>query len=434
MITRDISLEDCILDLIDNSIDEAWKSEGSKPVGLAEGASLEKYSIQIFASPDTFKIRDNCGGMKIEDARKHAFNFGRQADDPTDDYSIGVYGIGMKRAIFKLGNDALIASTYTDDAGDTNSFSVPIKVDDWLKNDVPPWDFDIKEGKKLDAPGVEITVTSLSAAAKSAFDNPSFLQNLKRTISRDYSLHLARGLSVFVNDQKIEGWKIELRQSDEFTPMRTEYQDVAVGEKVTVELIAGMAAPPPDDVEPAEDEEGDKRFGWYVVCNGRIVLAADKTSLSGWGTDGWPQWHRQYSGFMGIILFTSISAEALPLTTTKRSVDVSSEVFRRAKPKMREVTRQWIDYTNARKQALEQAKDREASATSVALQQVARQESVRLPSYVAKPKERVANINYSVPLIRLNKLRTSLGNVNMAYRDVGIKSFDYMFDDYVGDD
>jgi len=48
MITRDITLEDCILDLIDNSVDGAWRSEGSRPMGLAEDADLSKYSIAIF--------------------------------------------------------------------------------------------------------------------------------------------------------------------------------------------------------------------------------------------------------------------------------------------------------------------------------------------------------------------------------------------------
>ena len=45
MITRDISLEDCILDLIDNSVDGAWSQEGSRPMGLAEGANLSAYKI-----------------------------------------------------------------------------------------------------------------------------------------------------------------------------------------------------------------------------------------------------------------------------------------------------------------------------------------------------------------------------------------------------
>ncbi len=63
MITRDILLEDCILDLIDNSVDGAWRSEGSHPMGLTQDTDLSKYTISLSLSPDTFTIIDNCGGM-----------------------------------------------------------------------------------------------------------------------------------------------------------------------------------------------------------------------------------------------------------------------------------------------------------------------------------------------------------------------------------
>src|SRR5262245_9667728 len=88
MITRDITLEDCILDLIDNSVDGAWRCEGSRPMGLADGADLSRYRIQIDAHPNRFLIRDNCGGMTLDDAIEHAFSFGRQVLDEHSDYSI----------------------------------------------------------------------------------------------------------------------------------------------------------------------------------------------------------------------------------------------------------------------------------------------------------------------------------------------------------
>src|SRR4051794_40593306 len=47
MITRDITLDDCILDLIDNSVDGAWRSEDSQPVGLATTTNLTGYEIFI---------------------------------------------------------------------------------------------------------------------------------------------------------------------------------------------------------------------------------------------------------------------------------------------------------------------------------------------------------------------------------------------------
>ena len=431
MITRDITLEDCILDLIDNSVDGAWRGAGSRPIGLAEEADLSKYSISITVAPQSFSILDNCGGMTLNDAVNHAFSFGRRSNEEYDDYSIGVYGIGMKRAVFKLGTDIKIRSTAVDD-GNRLSFAVPINVATWLANDEPPWDFDIVEDEPLAEDGVEITVNSLTGGAIRSFESPAFVQNLRRTIARDYTLHLNRGLQISLNGEAIAGALIELRQSDEFAPMREDYKDELDGEEVSVELIVGMAAPPPDNADPDEQDDGDKRFGWYVACNGRIVLAADKTTLSGWGTDGWPLWHRQYSGFLGIILFTAANATALPLTTTKRSVDTSSEIYRRARPQMREVTRKWIDYTNTRKQALEEAKEREAKAAPVSIYAVNKHVSVKLPVLTPRQAERVGNIAYAVPLSRLRKLGKALGSINMSYREVGIKSFDYTYEELVG--
>jgi hypothetical protein len=73
MITRDISLEDCILDLIDNSVDGAWRNEGSRPMGLAQDADLSNYRIDIVGNDKLFSISDNCGGMTLDDAVDQAF-------------------------------------------------------------------------------------------------------------------------------------------------------------------------------------------------------------------------------------------------------------------------------------------------------------------------------------------------------------------------
>ena len=99
---------------------------------------------------------------------------------------------------------------------------------------------------------------------------------------------------------------------------------------------------------------------------------------------------------------------------------------------MKEVSRQWIAYTNQRKQALEDAKRRESAATSVSIYEVLRRERAVLPNLTPRPVEPVANVNYSVPLANLRKLAKELGSVTMAYRDVGLKSFEYAYDDLVG--
>lgn len=436
MITRDISLEDSILDLIDNSVDSAWRSAGSHSSVLDGDTDLSDFRISISATPEGFSISDNCGGMSLYDAAEYAFRFGRRAPEEYDRYSIGVYGIGMKRAAFKLGRNILVRSRYRSEDGSEERFAVPIAVNEWLSDDSPQWDFDIVDDDGLEEFGVKIVIEELTKATRMSFENPAFLQDLRRTIGRDYLIHLNRGLAVVVNDQPVTGLSIALSKGAEYAPVRVQYADEVEGEEVSIEIIGGMAAPPPENVEPDDVVDHEKRFGWYVVCNGRIVLAADKTGVSGWGTADWPQWHPQYSGFIGIVIFSAANAIALPLTTTKRSVDVSSEVYRRARPRMRDISKQWIAYTNARKQAIEEAKEkeREASETVVPFHEVEEQVSIRLPSLTPKTTARRANVNYSVTVARMKKLAQEMGDINMPYRDVGLKSFDYAYSDFVGED
>ena len=171
MITRDITLEDCIFDLIDNSIDGAWELAGGRPMSLAEDTDLSEYKISIEIKPDRFSIHDNCGGISLDDAANYAFTFGRKEDAETENFSIGVYGIGMKRAVFKIGSRINIRSTFIDQ-DDLLSFRVPVEVDAWLAAGDGNWDFDIEEAENLEAPGVKIDVTNLNEAAAQSFDSP----------------------------------------------------------------------------------------------------------------------------------------------------------------------------------------------------------------------------------------------------------------------
>lgn len=96
---------------------------------------------------------------------------------------------------------------------------------------------------------------------------------------------------------------------------------------------------------------------------------------------------------------------------------------------MRDVTKDWISYTNQRKQMPEGAREREAKAQPVELERVSARPAVVLPRLTPKVTEKVGNVNYSMPVIKLKKLAASLGNLNMSYRDVGIRSFDYTYSD-----
>jgi hypothetical protein len=101
---------------------------------------------------------------------------------------------------------------------------------------------------------------------------------------------------------------------------------------------------------------------------------------------------------------------------------------------MREVTKQWIAYTNARKQATDEAQTKERETRLVSISAVPQSERIVLPGFVPKPKAPQANVNYSVPRERLRKLAAGFGNINMTYRDVGVESFEYAYSELVGEE
>ncbi|MCK4476817.1 MAG: ATP-binding protein [Methanophagales archaeon] len=96
ILTRDISVRACILDLIDNSVDAYIRNELSV-----------RREIRLNISKDEFEIFDNCGGIEYNFLKTTVFRFGAdiiERDKPT----LGIYGIGLKRAILKIGKTILM--------------------------------------------------------------------------------------------------------------------------------------------------------------------------------------------------------------------------------------------------------------------------------------------------------------------------------------
>ena len=117
MITRDISIKDAIIDLLDNSIDGANNINPLSYAGLY---------IDINITKEHFIVKDNCGGFSLDTAKKYAFRFGRPEDAKQTLGSVGRFGIGMKRALFKMGKNFSVESKTIND-----HFSVNVNVDEW---------------------------------------------------------------------------------------------------------------------------------------------------------------------------------------------------------------------------------------------------------------------------------------------------------------
>lgn len=345
MLTRDIKLEDAILDLIDNCLDGALRlGNGGKP-------DYSQFLVKITLAKNYFSIEDNCGGIPREVAKNYAFKMGREPNDnrDSDTETIGMYGVGMKRAIFKMGRNAIVKTRHGSD-----TYEVPISAA-WL--DATNWDpLPINEPtepkEKLEEPGTTIYVNDLNEGVARHFANPAFVNEVTTAISQHFTMFLQWGFKIEINGEYVSPVHVEVLVSpreDGPAPyvFRKTTGDVTVS--ITVGLNTSRRSEGDDNDDDADfaGQRASATSGWTVLCNDRAVIVGDKSRLTGWGDLPLvPLYHPQFSVITGIVEFRAKDAMKLPVTTTKRALDASSELWLESLVKMKEGMRVWISYTN----------------------------------------------------------------------------------------
>lgn len=338
MLTRDVALIPAIIDLADNCTDGARRLKGAK--------SWSGLEVTIEAKTDKFSISDNCGGMEVETARKYAFRFGREAGAESTRGEVGRFGVGMKRGLFKLGRHFHIHSTTK-----KTQFDVTIDVEKWAKK--PEWQFEFdkpptEDGNfPADKHGTTITVTKVHPQVADHFKSDQFIQELRQQLTSKLETSLANGLTVKVNGECLKPHIRKLVSDKALAPAKKRFTlEGAKGKKVTVELWCGLGKPDSHSSARAES-------GWYVFCNGRMLLEADKTTATGWGVEddeSIPAYHPQFNDFRGYAYLDADDAADLPWNTTKTALDTDHPVYRSVRQHMVALARPVINYFNKRKE------------------------------------------------------------------------------------
>lgn len=321
MLTRDVDIKAAILELIDNSIDGAKRM---RPDGNYSGLY-----IRIEYDKEKFSIADNCGGISIKTASETAFRFGRSGSEKNESKQqfTGVFGIGMKRSLFRLGKYFEVESTTSNEY-----FKLSVDVDKWVIDKSTDWSFSFSEMRTgldtpIEATGTRIMVTRLHDGIARQFSLQLFFSSLVTYIERFKTLAVENGLEIQINGHPITFVNEQLIESEIITP----FSFSSNLEQVKYTIIAGVA--PKGSPENA---------GWYVYCNGRLVVFADKTTLSGWGEDAIRHYHPSLAFFRGFVFFESAEPEQLPWNTAKTGIDTSSKYYIAAKVKMKEAMRSII--------------------------------------------------------------------------------------------
>ena len=366
MLTRDIELEDAVLDLLDNCVD------GIQRTFKGELDLIKPYKgfwAKIKFTNNKFSIIDNCGGIPKKLAEKYAFRMGRPKDeDDSDIPTVGMYGIGMKRAIFKMGTNAVINSK-----AKGGWFKVTI-TEKWLKDD-EDWMLPLVNQKKENNDiGTAIIVQGLHNRISKEFGSSSFIDHFRKLVSQHYGFIINKGFDVFVNDKKILPVDIKLLRtdikntSDDARLVPFLYKGIVNG--VNVKLAVGFYTPmvsPEDDEAEAETTRSTKSAGWTIICNDRVVVHNDRTRLTGWGVAGVPNYHTQFIGLLGVVIFESNDAWMLPVTTTKRGIDPGSDTYLYVKEFMIQGLKKFTSYTNKWKKDYQGEREISSAAVPVTI-------------------------------------------------------------------
>ncbi len=403
MLTRDIELHDALLDLLDNCVDGIVRTIESDP---ANPQPYSGFKASFTLTPEHFQIEDNCGGIPISVASDYAFSMGRPPGDPqkANGATVGMYGIGMKRAIFKIGTEALVESR--SDTGFKVEFT-----EQWMNNESwndlpmhPLANAELPEG------GTRIKVTKLHQEVAAAFSDATWVDEFRKAIARHYSIIISKGFSVSVHSGEddvgahaaINGEPFKLIQSGKIGEENKIAPYVYTGKigDVQIEIFAGLYRQLLDEEEGAEEEETtgtSDDAGWTVACNDRVVIWKDKSRLTGWGEATVPNYHGQFIAITGMVLLTCADPTQLPFTTTKRGIDAASNVYSEVKDLMREATKDLTSFTNKWKKFPQKLDEIYRSTTYVELEELRSMTAV-LPMRASRKNDEIKKYEPTYPV------------------------------------
>ena len=444
MLTRDIQLEDAILDLLDNCVDGILRSKGRSGSRPYEGSKAD-----ITFSADSFSIHDNCGGIPWS-LHSYAFRMGRDPDSPQGaSGSVGVYGIGMKRAIFKMGEHCLISTRNEED-----QYEVEI-TPGWIAKE-SEWEIPVREADiSEEYDGTTIVVGDLHEGIAKTFGEGAkcFSSELNQIIATHYAYIIEKGFEITINGEGVKPRTTKLVLDDRDTApanaIRPFVYRTTTEDGVKVYLAVGFTRPIPSENE-VKDEQKVARYssedaGWTVLCNDRTVLFCDRSQLTGWGEAGVPRYHTQFIAISGIVEFRSEDPSKLPTTTTKRGIDASSTLFLQVKNKMREGMRLFTDYTNKWKGSAEESKLQIEQGTPLSLEELksateglsfnktrtlplGKQYKPKLPQ-PTRPRrgKSTRRISFVKEISKIETVANYLGDSDMRPEEVGEECFEILY-------
>lgn len=338
-LTRDVTVETCIFDLIDNAVDAARDTifreryEEAK-VGLPE--SYEGFKIELTLDGDGLKITDNCGGIALDRLQSMVLRFGKTSEKQM---GIGVFGVGLNRALFKLGR---ISHLKTDTG--TQRAELVLNTEEYIKR-AEDWSLPAEEFASTGEIGTVIEIRQSPEDISQKFADAEWHDNFRYEIGKRYGRFIVKKLIIIINDHEINNGEVKIRDGG---PYDSEYKFYKTEDGVSIHIEHGQHDGHRFSKEDGYDINNNKKltdqYGWTILCNDRSILISDRSKRTGWDS-----FHTEFYGFVGKVNFVCRDPGKLPWDTTKTAIDLHNHAYITALQDMRRFVQKWRTFAEARK-------------------------------------------------------------------------------------
>lgn len=298
-IIADYNTELAICELIDNAIDLWTKNKKSE---------FLKINIHLNIAQQTIKVIDTAGGLKESDikliiAPGHTSNI-------SSIETIGVFGVGSKRAVVALAQEIKIKTRYKEERTLLIEYN-----DEWLEKE--NWNLNYY----LDSTNIEPNCTIIELTKLRSVIDQEFVNNMIEHTGSIYSKLLSNpNLELHINDTKVD--PIHFDQTWSYPPNYSPQEitfDVSINDTdvINVILLGGLIA---------KSQVGQGDYGVYFYCNDRMILRADKSYNFGFytGAAGLP--HPELNT-LRVFIYLRGNPERMPWTSNKANINFQSKVF-----------------------------------------------------------------------------------------------------------
>jgi Histidine kinase-, DNA gyrase B-, and HSP90-like ATPase len=295
-IIADYDLNRSICELVDNGLDVWVRGKRAKAITI---------DIALDKTQQTIRVEDNAGGLPKSDLR-FIVGPGETGTAPTDE-TIGIFGVGTKRAVVALAQDVRISTRFHREKTHQIAFD-----DLWL--DDPSWELPVYEVSEIPEGR---TIVELQKLRLPITDER--ITHLKDHLRTTYAKFLVtQGITLKLNGEILSSLFFEnWAYPPKYSPRRYTGKLTAEYGEVRVEALAGLIR----ESSPAAGE-----YGVYFYCNDRLIARALKTFDVGFtkGLAGLP--HPKVS-LTRVLVSLKGDARDMPWNSSKSDISTKHPVF-----------------------------------------------------------------------------------------------------------